>query len=166
MATKKSSNSKKTKDHTVLLTLEGQKKLQDELNNLVNIRRPYVVNRIQRARDFGDLSENAEYDAARDEQSFVEGRIQELTEVLRHVKVIDKEINKANFVVIGSTVVVDIDGEQDEFTIVGSLEADPINGKISNESPVGKALLGAKVGEVVEVSTPIVKTLYRVIALK
>lgn len=164
MATKRKKTSPSAKGKA-LLTREGFEKLQRELDRLIHKRRPYVVARIQRAREMGDLSENGEYDAARDEQAFVEGRIQELTEVLRHVEII-KEETKPGFVIIGSRVVVEFGGEQDEFTIVGSLEADPLNGKISNESPVGKALLGAKVGEVIEVSTPVVKTVYTVVTIK
>lgn len=166
MATKKKSTLQSKRSLNVLLTQEGLHKLQEEYNELVKVRRPYVIARIQRAREFGDLSENAEFDAARDEQSFIEGRIQELAEALKHVKVIEDTAQTYDFVVIGSRVLVEADGEQDEFTIVGSLEADPLNGKISNESPVGKTLLGAKVGEIVEVATPIVKSQYRIVAIQ
>ena len=148
----------------VILTKEGLARLKEEYEHLVKVKRPQVTERIQRARDFGDLTENSEYDAARDEQSFIEGRITELEEILRNAQLI--EAPKADFVVIGSTVVVSFNGEVEEFTIVGSLEADPANGKISNESPVGSALLGAKIGEIIEVTTPIVRVKYKILEIK
>ncbi len=147
-----------------VLTKAGLAKLKEEYEYLVKRKRPQVTERIQRAREFGDLSENSEYDAAREEQSFVEGRIAELEEILSNIEVVESE--RTDFVVIGSKVVVEFDGEIEEFTIVGSLEADPANGKISNESPVGSALLGARIGEVVEVATPIVKVKYKILEIK
>lgn len=150
----------------VLLTQKGLEKLHQELDQLLTIKRPKVTERIRQAREFGDLTENSEYDAAKDEQSMIEGRIKELEEILRNAQLISAPQEKADFVVIGSSVVVEVDGQIDEFVIVGSLEADPMNKKISNESPVGQALLGAKNGEIVEVTTPIVRAKYKIIEIK
>lgn len=147
-----------------ILTPEGYNKFKEEYKYLVEVKRPKVSERIRIASEFGDLSENSEYDAAKEEQSFIEGRIAELEEILRNVELVEEK--KSDFVVVGSKVVVEFNGEKDEFVIVGPLEADPVMGKISNESPVGKALLGAKVGEVVEVVTPDVKIEYRVLEIK
>ena len=150
----------------ILLTKDGLERLQKEYADLVELKRPKVVARIQRAREFGDISENSEYEAAREEQAFIEGRIQELEEILKRAQVIPlAATQKPGFVIIGSTVKVEVDGETDEFMIVGSLEADPMKGKISNESPAGMALLGAKVGETIEVVTPIVRTKYKVLEI-
>lgn len=148
-----------------ILTEEGLANLNKEYEELVKVKRPAVTARIQRAREFGDLSENSEYDAAKDEQSLLEHRISQLEDVLNKVQLI-KPIRAADFVIIGSTVIVEVDGQIDEFTIVGTVEADPAKKKISNESPVGTALLGAKVGEVIEVTTPIVKAKYKILEIK
>lgn len=148
-----------------VLTKEGLENLKREYEKLVEIQRPAVVQRIKRAREFGDLAENSEYDAAKEEQTLVETRIETLEDVLKKAQVITP-IKKTDFVIIGSTVVVEVEGEIDEFTIVGTMEADPAKRKISNESPVGKALLGARVGEIVEVSTPIVKAKYKILGIK
>lgn len=148
------------------MTEKGLEKLNQELEGLLTIKRPKVTERIRIAREFGDLSENSEYDAAKDEQSMVEGRIRELEEILGNAQLISSPLEKADFVVIGTTVIVEVDGQIDEFTIVGSLEANPMNKKISNESPVGQALLGAKIGEVVEVTTPIVRAKYKIVEIK
>ncbi|OGD85800.1 transcription elongation factor GreA [Candidatus Curtissbacteria bacterium RBG_16_39_7] len=150
----------------VLLTQEGLQKLNQELDELIRIKRPRVLERIQEAREFGDLMENSGYDVAKDEQSIIEGRIQELQNILAKAKIITTAPQKNDFVVIGSTVSVEVDGQVDEFTIVGSLEADPSKKKISNESPVGQALLGARMGEVVEVITPIVRAKYKIIEVR
>jgi len=148
-----------------ILTPEGLTKLKGEYDQLVNVARSQIIKRIQRAREFGDLSENSEYDAAKDEQSLLELRITELEEVLNKTQIIEKA-SKSGFVVIGSTVVVEVDGEKDKFMIVGTIEANPAKRKISNESPVGQALLGTKVGEVVEVTTPIVCAKYKILEIK
>lgn len=152
------------KKDKVLLTAEGIKKLKGEYDNLVNSKRKEVTEKIAKAREFGDLSENSEYDTAREEQSFIEGRIMELEEILAHAKPIDTSHTHSS-VEIGSRVKVHIDGEEDEFVIVSSVEANPMEGKISNESPVGKALLGSKVGDVVTVSST-VKATYKVLDIK
>jgi transcription elongation factor GreA len=150
----------------VFLTQEGLQKLNQELDELIRVKRPRVLERIQEAREFGDLMENSGYDAAKEDQSIIEGRIQELQDVIAKAKIIQFSSQKNDFVVIGSTVVVEVDGQVDEFTIVGSLEADPSKKKISDESPVGQALLGAKEGEMVEVITPIVRANYKIIKVK
>lgn len=148
-----------------VLTKEGLTTLKQEYDQLIKVKRPQIAARIQRAREFGDLSENSEYDAAKDEQTLLEYRISQLEEVLHRAQII--EITpRADFVVIGSTVIVDVEGQVDEFTVVGTMEADPAKKKISNESPVGKAILGAKVGEVVEVVTPIVSAKYKILQIK
>lgn len=145
------------------LTKEGFEKLKKEYEHLTNVRRREVTKRIVKAREYGDISENSEYDTAKEEQSFVEGRILELEDILRNAKVIDKK-EKSDEVQIGSTVRVNVDGEEDEFVIVSSVEADPMKGKISDESPVGRALIGAKVGDIVTVSSTI-KSTYRILEI-
>ncbi len=148
-----------------ILTKEGLAQLKQEYNELTTVKRPQITKRIQRAREFGDLSENSEYDAAKEEQSLLEHRIAQLEGILSKVQIIELA-PKGDFVVIGSTVVVEVDGEVDEFTIVGTVEADPAKKKISNESPVGEAILGARVGEVIEVVTPIVRAKYKILKIK
>lgn len=148
-----------------ILTKKGLKELKEEYDELVKVKRPAVVQRIQIAREFGDLSENSEYDAAKEEQTLLEGRIDELENVLRKTQIIEPSA-KTDFVVIGSTVVIEVEGTRDEFTIAGTMEADPAKRMISNESPVGAALLGAKVGEVVDVITPIISAKYKILEIK
>jgi transcription elongation factor GreA len=151
------------KDAKVLLTQEGLTRLKEEYDELVNVKRKEVTEKIARARDFGDLSENSEYDSAREEQSFTEGRIMELEDLLSHSKVIEATTGGA--IGIGSKVKVTSGEGVDEFTIVSSVEANPVEGKISNESPVGKALLGSKVGDEVKISSTIQAT-YKVLEVK
>lgn len=149
----------------IYLTPQGLEDAKSDLEYLKNSKRSQVAERIQRARDFGDVTENAEYDAALEEQTLIENRIIYLEEVLGNAEIIDEK--PANdFVVIGSTVKVDMDGEIDEFEIVGKIEANPAKKKISNESPVGAALLGAKLGEMVEVATPIVRYKVKVLNIR
>ena len=148
-----------------ILTKDGLDHLRAEYDELVQIKKPQIIRRIQRAREFGDLSENSEYDAAKEEQSLLEARISQLEDVLPHAQIV-RQVTAADFVVIGSTVVVESEGKVEEFTIVGSMEADPADKKISNESPVGAAMLGAKVGEEVEVITPIIRAKYRILEIK
>lgn len=150
---------------SVYVTSKGLEETQAELKFLKTQKRAQVADRIQQAREFGDLSENSEYDAAMDEQALVEGRIAALEEVLKGAKVISKVLS-TDIVVIGSTVKVEMDGEIDQFTIVGRVEANPAKKLISNESPVGSALLGAKKGEVVEVATPIVRYRCKILEIK
>lgn len=149
----------------IYLTPQGLEDTKYELVYLKSTKRGQVAERIQRARDFGDVIENAEYDAALEEQALVESRIIHLEEVLGNAEVINEK--PANdFVVIGSTVKIQMDNEIDEFTIVGKMEANPIKKRISNESPMGTVLLGAKVGEVVEVVTPIVRYKCKILEIK
>ena len=150
---------------SVYVTAEGLAEAKEELVDLKKNKRPDIADRIQRAREFGDLAENSEYDAALEEQALVERRIAELEEMLKAAKVIT-QVPKSDFVVIGSTVVIEMEGEVDEFMIVGSVEADPSKKRISNESPVGSSILGAKVGESVEVTTPIVRYKCKVLEIK
>ncbi|OGD86779.1 transcription elongation factor GreA [Candidatus Curtissbacteria bacterium RBG_13_35_7] len=148
-----------------ILTQEGLNNLKNEYDELTRIKRPQIAKRIQRAREFGDLSENSEYDAAKEEQSLLEARIAQLETVLPKAQIIE-QVTTTDFVVIGSKVVVEIEGQRDEFSIVGSMEANPAKKKISNESPVGAAMLGAKVGEVVDVVTPIICAQYKILEIK
>lgn len=138
------------------MTLEGKKKLEEELEYLKTVKRKEVVERIKIARDFGDLSENSEYDSAKEEQGFVEGRISTIESMLRNALIIQDDESMANIVTLGKTVTfIELpDGEEESYTIVGSAEADPFEGKISNDSPIAKALLGHKVDEVVKLTTP------------
>lgn len=149
----------------IFLTKEGLKKLQGEYEHLATIKRKEIAERIRTAREMGDVSENAEYNAAREEQGFVEGRIAELEEILGGAEVADEE-KTDGAVKVGSRVGVVIDGEEDTYTIVGSVEAAPEYNKISYESPVGKALLGKKVGDEVEVKLPDATLCYKVREVK
>ena len=137
----------------VYLTAEGLAKLKKEYEHLTSVKRKEVTARIAKAREYGDISENSEYDTAREEQSFVEGRILELEDILRNAQVIETS-KRSDAVQIGSKVKVEVEGEGDEFVIVSSIEADPMQGKISNESPIGKALLGKRVDDSVSAETP------------
>ncbi|MBI2327708.1 transcription elongation factor GreA [Candidatus Curtissbacteria bacterium] len=148
-----------------ILTQEGLAEIKQEYDDLVQNKRPQIAQRIQRAREFGDLAENSEYDAAKEEQTLIETRITDLEKVLHKAQIIEPA-KQTDFVIIGSTVVVEMDGEVDEFMIVGTMEADPASRKISNESPVGQTLLGAKVGDTVDVTTPIVKARYKILKIK
>ncbi len=141
------------KENAVVLTPEGYLELEAELNDLKLNKRPEVINALKYARSLGDLSENADYDAARNEQAQLESRIKELEYKLEHCEIIDnKDKNIAN---VGSTIVIEYEPDDtEEYKIVGSLEADPFNNKISNESPIGKAVIGHRAGEVVSVESP------------
>lgn len=140
----------------VLLTSEGLAKLQDELDNLKNVRRKENTAALKVAKSFGDLSENSEYDEAKNEQAEIEARISEIENMLKNAEIIDEDGIATDVVSIGSKVTVkDLeDNEVTEYFLVGSTEADPMKGKISDESPVGNALLGHKVGETVSVEAP------------
>ena len=141
---------------TTFLTKEGFQKLQEELDQLRQVKRKEVADRLHEAMEGGELIENAEYEAAKNEQAFVEGRIQELEMLLATARVIeDNKKKKADTVQVGSTVTIKEDGSDEEtYTIVGAAEADPRHGKISNESPMGKAILNHRAGDVVQVETP------------
>lgn len=137
-----------------LLTSEGYLDLETELNTLKSEDRPRIIEAIKEARAQGDLSENADYDAARDEQAKIEARIQELEYMLEHAKIIEKV--SGDKVAVGTTVTVKYvdDDEEEEYSIVGSMEADPFENKISNESPIGKAIMDKKVGDTISVESP------------
>lgn len=139
----------------VILTIEGLKKLEDELETLKTVRRREVAGRIKQAIEFGDISENSEYDDAKNEQAFIEGRIITLEKMLRNARIID-DLEGSEVVALGTTIILKDKefGDEEEYTIVGSAEADPGSNKISNESPVGKAVLGQPKGTVVEINVP------------
>lgn len=143
-------------ERDVFLTAEGLDRLENELDLLKSVKRKEIAERIKQALDFGDISENAEYDQAKNEQAKLEERIARLETILRNAKIIDEDEITTNVVSIGSRVIVkDMEFDEEmEYTIVGSAEADPYSGKISNESPVGRALLGKKPGDVVDVQVP------------
>ncbi len=147
-----------------LLTPEGLVKLNEELKNLIEVKRKEVIERIREAAAHGDLSENADYAQAREEQSFIEGRIQEIEEMVKNAEIINTSSNHAT-VSIGATVTVSVAGLERRYTIVGSNEANPTEGKISNESVVGKNLLGKRVGDKVQISTPAGDTTYEVLSI-
>ena len=154
-------------DKKNILTYEGLKKLEDELENLKVVRRKEVSQKIKEAREQGDLSENAEYDAAKDEQRDIEARIEELEKILKNAEVVVEEEADLDKVSIGCSVKI-LDCEVDEeleYKIVGSTEANSLKGKISNESPVGKALLGKQVGDTVTVETPAGEFSYKVLSI-
>ena len=138
------------------MTLEGKEKLEQELEELKTVKRKEIVERIKIARSFGDLSENSEYESAKDEQAFVEGRITTLENMIRFAQIIDNNNVAKDEVSIGRTVkFVELpDGDEEEYTIVGSAEADPFSGKISNDSPIAKALIGRKLNDTVVINTP------------
>ena len=139
----------------VVVTIAGLKALEDELEELKTVRRKDVAEKIKVARGFGDLSENSEYDEAKNEQAFIESRIAQLEAMLKNARVIDNDELNLDTVSVGTHVKIeDEDGEVEEYDITGSTEADPLNGKISDESPVGAALMGQKVGQTVTVSLP------------
>lgn len=142
------------------LTSAGIEELKSELASLID-ERPHVAERIKTAREFGDLSENAEYSAARAEQEKNESRISEIEHILENVQIITQPKNKGK-VELGNTVTLKNKDGVKEFTIVGSVEADPLEGKISNESPIGEALLGKKLGEEVEIKLPASTTAYKI----
>lgn len=138
------------------MTSQGKQKLEEELKFLKTERRKEVVERIKVARSFGDLSENSEYDAAKDEQAFVEAKIQQLEQMIRDAVIIQEDVSNPDVVSIGKSVTfIELpDGEEETFTIVGSAESDPFNGKISNDSPMARSLLGRGLGDEVSVPTP------------
>jgi transcription elongation factor GreA len=150
------------------MTQAGKEKLEQELEYLKTVKRKEVVERIKIARSFGDLSENSEYDAAKDEQAFVESRIQMLENMIRNAKIIEEDTENPDVVTLGKSVTfIELpDGEEETYTIVGSAEADPFEGKISNDSPIAKSLLGKQVGDEVTVQTPGGEMLVKIVAVK
>jgi len=146
------------------LSREGLDKLRAELDEMVNVRRAEVAARIHEAKEHGDVTENAEYEDAKNEQAFVEGRIQALSALIKNAVLIDENASTTH-VQIGSTVEVQSEGGRETFKIVGSAEADPADGKISNESPVGRALLGHRKGDKVVVSVPSGSWTYKIVGI-
>ena len=151
-----------------IITYKGLKKLQDELEDLKVVKRAEIAQKIKEAREQGDLSENAEYDAAKEEQAKIEGRIEEIESLLKHVEVVDEDDMNKGRVSVGSTVkILDVEmNEELTYQIVGATEASIEEGKISNESPVGKALIGAKKGDSVNVETPAGLLEFKVLSIK
>ena len=151
----------------MVLTYEGLKQMEEELENLKIFRRKDVAEKIKEARGQGDLSENAEYDSAKEEQAEIEARIVVLEKILRNAEIIDDDDMNIGIVSVGSTVkIYDVEFEEEvQYTIVGSAEADPMNGRISNESPVGIALLGKKEGVSVDVETPSGVVQYKILQI-
>lgn len=157
-------------DKTTPITKEGLEKLKEELNYLKEIKRKEVAERLKEAISYGDLSENAEYEEAKNEQAFVEGRIMELEEKIKYAKIIDEKVKKGAVVQLGSHVVIQSlsskSKTEEEYVIVGSTEADPISHKISNVSPVGKALLDRRAGDTVKVAAPAGMVEYKIVKVK
>ena len=154
-------------DKKNIMTYAGLKKLQDELQDLKVNQRREIAQKIKEAREQGDLSENAEYDAAKDEQRDIEARIEQIEQILKNAEVVDEDEVDLDVVNIGCLVhVLDIEyNEEEEYKLVGSSEASSLQNKISNESPFGKALIGAKVGDVVEVEAPAGVVEYKVLSI-
>jgi len=150
----------------VQMTPLGYRQLVEELEQLEKNKRPEAIERLAKARDFGDLSENAEYHSAKEDLSTLEGRLEELKDILTRVIVVDVQKSGLKQVGLGSVVHIEVNGSKHEFTIVGEWEADPAAKKISHESPLGKALMGKKVGDSVEVEAPSGKITYAIKSVK
>ncbi|HEV2339522.1 MAG TPA: transcription elongation factor GreA [Patescibacteria group bacterium] len=158
------SNNKK-----IYLTEEGLEELKKEHDELTKKKRPDILDRLSDAREQGDLSENAEYAAAREELSFIDGRIEEIEELLKQVVIIQEKAHKnggKKAVALGSKVTLTVGGKKETFSVVGEWEADPTEKKISHESPLGKALLDKTVGETVEVEAPAGKIIYKIVRIE
>lgn len=155
-------------DKKNILTYQGLKKLEDELQELKLVKRKEVAQKIKEAREQGDLSENAEYDAAKDEQRDIESRIEEIDKILKNAEVVVEEEVELDKISIGCTVrILDCEfNEECEYKIVGSTEANSLKGKISNESPVGRALIGSRVGDTVKVETQVGDLEYKVLEIQ
>ncbi|MEK7517294.1 MAG: transcription elongation factor GreA [Patescibacteria group bacterium] len=147
------------------LTKGGFAEIKREYDELVNVKRPDVLSRVTQARNMGDLSENAEYVSAREELTFIDGRIDELEILLKQAVVIRDSKTSSHAVKLGSTVTLNVGGKKEVFTVVGEWEADPTNKKISHQSPLGKVLIGKKVGEKVQVVAPAGKLTYHIVAI-
>jgi transcription elongation factor GreA len=152
------------KDTNLYITKEGLENLKTELKSLHEVKRPAIAKRIKEAREMGDISENSEYDAARQEQSFIEGRIEELEEILKTAKLSGG--TKKDSVGVGCNVTVHVEGTTESFHIVGALEANPLEKKISHESPLGSSLVGKKVGDKIEVDAPVGKLIYTILKIE
>lgn len=154
-------------ERELLVSAEGLKKLETELEHLKTVKRSEVAERIRQAREFGDISENSEYEDAKNEQGLIEARILSLETMLRNARVVNTEGQDPHTVHIGSRVTVrdETDDVEEEYVVVGSAEADPIRGRISNESPVGKALLGQHVGAQIEVMVPVGRIRLKIVGI-
>lgn len=144
---------------------EGLEKFKQELDDLVNVKRKEIIERIERAKELGDLSENAEYAAAKDEQAFTEGRILELQDMITRAEIINGS-GKVDLVRVGSKVKVKSDGTETEYEIVGVAEADPLTGKISNESPLGRSFLGRRIGDKIQIQIPKGMVTYTILEIR
>ncbi len=155
-------------DKEILVTEEGLRKLEAELEELKTVHRKEVNDRIRQAKEFGDISENAEYEDAKQEQAFIEGRIMKLEAMIRNARIIQEGEGGADEVHLGSTVKVKnlTTGAEVEYTLVGSAESDPVNAKISNESPIGRALIGARPGQTVTALAPLGEVQLKVISIR
>ena len=156
---------RKKMKNDIKLTKQGLLSLQNELKELVEVKRPKLVERLANARSQGDLSENSDYQSAKEELEFLDGRIDELEEVLKRASVV-KESNGNSGIGVGTKVTVKVNGKKTVFDIVGEWEADPVNKKIAHDSPLGAALLGKKVGDKAEVEAPAGKVLYEILAIE
>jgi transcription elongation factor GreA len=146
-----------------IISQEGYDKLKQELDNLATVKRREIADRIQRAKDQGDLSENAEYNEAKDQQAFNEGRIAELSQMIKNLTVVETNGGSHGEVAMGTTLTATANGQERQFTIVSFNEADPLSGKISNESPLGRAFLGHRAGDTVKVVTPKGEVMYTIV---
>lgn len=148
----------------IILTRDGFNNLKKELEELKKIKRPQILNRLKKARSMGDLSENSDYVSAKEDLAFLDQRIEQLETRLINARIVDND-KGSNKVQVGSRVIIENNGQKEEFLIVGEMEGDPVNKKISYTSPIGKALFGKKVGDQVEVEIPLGKTVYKIIAI-
>lgn len=146
------------------LTQEGFDTLKKEYEDLTKVKKPYAVERLHKARSMGDLSENSEYTAAKEELAFVDGRILEIEEILKNVEIVENHLN-SNKIELGTSVTVEVNGKKELFQIVGEFEADPMSKKLSHTSPIGQALLGKKRGEWIEVEVPAGKIKYKIVEI-
>jgi transcription elongation factor GreA len=153
-------------DKPVLLTKDGLHKLEEEHAQLVGVRRVEVADRIRHARDFGDISENSEYTEAKNEQSLVEGRIMTLEAMIRNAVLIEENGRQKGVVDVGSKITVQTDEGEETYSMVGPAEADPIAGRISNESPLGRAMLGHKAGDEVQWHSPMGTSRVKILSVK
>jgi len=152
-------------DQNTFITAEGLEKLKQELDDLKNVKRREISERIQEAKELGDLSENAEYVEAKNEQAFIEGRVQEIESIIKHATIIKQTKKSSGLVEVGSKIKIQDEKEIKEYYIVGSSEADPASGKISNESPIGQAFLGKKIGDVIEIAVPQGNKKFKIMAI-
>jgi len=144
------------------MSVAGLERLKQELQELKTVKRRELADRIEAAKALGDLSENAEYHEAKDALGFVEGRIHEIQDILKNVAVIEEETGAVGIIRIGSTVIIEVNGKEKTYSIVGSNEANPLQGLISNESPIGSALLGKKENDTAEVEAPAGRIIYKI----